>query len=84
MIHPQLLCTPVLIHPELVEAVHQQGPASRDVSKAFVLSCQIFVSSQEGEVKVDYLANLPLLFPSHEPSPYLSAYQGVRLTPRLK
>lgn len=53
------------------------------VYKVFILRCQAFVSSQESEEKTGHLRNLPPLLPSYGPSPYLSAYQSVSLTPSL-
>lgn len=45
--------------------------------KAFVLSCQAFVSSQESKEEAGLLGNSLSLLPSHGPSPCLSAYLGL-------
>lgn len=47
--------------------------------KAFVLTCEAFVLSQEGKEKAGHLESLSPLSPSYGPSPYLSAYQEVCL-----
>lgn len=51
-----------------------QGP------KAFVLSCQDFVSSQEGEEEASHFRSFPSLLPHCDLSASLSAYQGVCLS----
>lgn len=42
-----------------------------------------FVSSQEVQEEAGCLGNLPTLLSSDGPSPYLSAYHGVCVTPAL-
>lgn len=71
-----------MTHPEqALSQAHNRGP-EMEAYKPFVLSCQAFVSNQKDEKEGGHFGKLPLL-PSHDPSPHLSAYQGVCLTPRF-
>jgi hypothetical protein len=59
------------------------GGGAKPFYKTFVLSCQAFVSSQEGEEgRGGHLSKSPLLL-SNGYSPYLSTYQGFYLIPGL-
>lgn len=63
---------------ELIEPAHQQeGLLVGDKV------CQASVSSQEVEKEAFYPGNSPSLLPGHGPSPYLSAFPEVCLSPSL-
>lgn len=57
--------------------------AGENAYQTFVLSCQAFISDQEGKEEVSQLGILPPLFPSRDIFLYLSVYHEVCLTPSL-
>lgn len=49
----------------------------------FFLNYQVIISGQDSKDKAGHLGSLLSLLPSHVPSPYLSGYQEICLTPSL-
>lgn len=81
---PTLLCKHILAWPNLLSQSISRGLLVGDKAhKAFVWSCQAFVSGQKGRKKPAILESWKFTISITCPQPlsYLSAYHGICLTP---